>query len=122
MLDPGSQDWSFYPAHMRPIDFPEAEATAAQETCNRIADLLGDHLGARADLVSSARDGWEGAYREEFDDTWSTQSTRLSNLKEDLRQLAGKIATAAENVVSANARRATMRRQYLEDLQQDQAS
>jgi uncharacterized protein YukE len=121
MLDPGSHDWSFYPAHMRPIDFPTAEAAAAEETCDRIAGMLEDHLGARAGLVASAQDGWEGTYREEFDDTWATQSVRISGLKEDLRRLASQIATAAENVQAANSRRASLRVQYIEDLQ-DEAS
>jgi uncharacterized protein YukE len=106
---------------MRPISFPFGEASTAQATCDRVASLLGEHLGARADLVATARDGWEGSYRDEFDDTWSTQSTRLSGLQEDLRLLSGKIATAVENVNAANERRATMRIHYIQDLQDQQA-
>jgi uncharacterized protein YukE len=112
MSDPG-----FFPAHMRPIDFPYAAAATARETCDRIAGLLDDHLGARAGLVATARDGWEGTYREEFDHTWSIQEARLSGLKEDLRRLAGQLAAAADNATAANQRRAGMRAQYLDDLQ-----
>jgi uncharacterized protein YukE len=104
---------------MRPIQFPHADAATARATCDRIAGLLDDHLGARAGLVSTARDGWEGTYREEFDHTWSIQEARLSGLKEDLRRLAGQIATAAENADAANQRRAALRAQYLADLQSE---
>jgi hypothetical protein len=101
-----------YPAHMQDVYFPNAQASAAKTVCERIATLLGDHLGARPAMVSNAHDGWEGAYRDEFDETWSIQETRLVGLKEDLQTLAGRLGTAMENVETINSQRATEREQY----------
>ncbi|MGH9187423.1 MAG: hypothetical protein ACRD0U_16675 [Acidimicrobiales bacterium] len=113
--DDEPQDMSFYPAHMRPLYFPTVFGPAAIATCRRIAAMLGDHLGTRATLVTDARDGWEGAFRQEFDETWSPQSYRVDGLKQDLQTLAGKIETAMSNVATINSQRATMREQYLRE-------
>lgn len=107
------QGWSTYPADMQPVPFPTASAEAALTVCDRIASLLQDHLDARPDLVAAARDGWEGAYRDEFDETWSVQSERLSGLKDDLRRLAGRIDDAIGNADTINEQRAELRRDHL---------
>jgi uncharacterized protein YukE len=104
-----------YPAHMLEVYFPNSVATEAKTVLNRIVALLNDDLQARPAMVSSAQDGWEGAYRTEFDETWRTQETRLVSLKEDLQTLAGQIQTAMENVAAENERRATLREQYVEE-------
>jgi hypothetical protein len=106
-----------YPADMQPISFPTAAATEAKTVCERIASMLDRHLQARPGMVGSARDGWEGAYRTEFDETWSIQETRLIGLKDDLRTLAGRIGTAMSNASTLNTQRATARQQYREDHQ-----
>lgn len=108
-----SEDYSFYPAEMRPISFPTGAAEAAKTVLTRIAGMLDEDLGARPGLVSRAQDGWEGAFRDEFDETWSPQSTRLAGLKEDLQTLAGKLTTAMENVTTLNSQRTTQRETYL---------
>ena len=105
-----------YPEHMRAVYFPTATAQAAIAVCDRIAALLNDHLLARADLVAGARDGWEGAFRTEFDETWSVQETRLDGLKQDLQRLSGKLATAITTADGINAQRATVRQEYRESL------
>lgn len=107
-------DYSYFPEHMRPVSFPTASAHAAIEVCDRIASMLNDHLLARPEFVGSAQDGWEGAYREEFDETWRLQEVRLGGLKEDLQRLSGNIATAMENVEATNSVRATQRTEYLD--------
>jgi uncharacterized protein YukE len=104
-----------YPAHMLEVYFPNSVATEAKTVLNRIVTLLNDDLQARPAMVSSAQDGWEGAYRTEFDETWRTQETRLVSLKEDLQTLAGQIQTAMENVSAENERRAGLREQYVEE-------
>lgn len=115
-------DYSYYPAHMRPVSFPTALAETAQAACDRISSLLNEHLLARPDMVAGARDGWEGAYRDEFDETWRIQEVRLDGLKEDLRRLASRIGTALDNVETTNAQRATLRAEYLEQQNQAEAS
>jgi uncharacterized protein YukE len=102
-----------YPAHMQEITFPTGAATEAQTVLNRIAGLLDTSLQARPGMVAGAQDGWEGAYRQEFDETWRIQETRLANLKEDLQTLAGQIQTAMDNVAAENQHRSTQREQYL---------
>jgi hypothetical protein len=62
--------------------------------------------------VAGARDGWEGVYRVEFDETWRTQQARLIGLKEDLQRLSGAISGAMANVAGVNGRRATERAAY----------
>jgi hypothetical protein len=108
-------DYSFYPEHMRPVSFPTADAEAAIEVCDRIAGLLNDHLLARPEFVGAARDGWEGACRDQFDETWRLQEVRLGGLKEDLQRLSGNIATAMENVRATNSVRTAQRVEYLAD-------
>jgi hypothetical protein len=110
-------DYRHYPARMRPVPFPTGRAQTASAACDRVAALLESDLGARPGLVAGARDGWEGAYRVEFDDTWRTQETRLIGLKEDLRRLSGRIATAAVNAAAINSQRATDRANYLAEQQ-----
>jgi uncharacterized protein YukE len=104
-----------YPAHMQEISFPTGTANEAKTVLNRVANLLDTSLQARPAMVSGAQDGWEGAYRQEFDDTWRIQETRLVGLKEDLQTLAGQIQTAIDNVAAENQSRATQREQYLEE-------
>src|SRR4029450_2716499 len=70
-------DYGYYPERMRPVPFPTGGAQAAIDACDRIAALLESDLGARPGLVARARDGWEGAYRGEFDETVRTQEIRL---------------------------------------------
>jgi uncharacterized protein YukE len=106
---------SSYPAHMQEIYFPTGTATEAKTVLDRIVRMLDTDLQARPGMVSSAQDGWEGAYRNEFDETWRIQETRLVSLKEDLQTLSGQIQTAMGNVASENERRATQREQYLEE-------
>jgi hypothetical protein len=101
-----------YPDHMRAVYFPTAKAQAARAVCDRIAALLNDHLLARAEMVAGARDGWEGTFRTEFDDTWSVQETRLDGLKQDLQRLSGTIGTAISNADTINAQRAALRQDY----------
>lgn len=101
-----------YPDQMRAVSFPTATAEAARTACDRVAALLNDHLLARADLVAGAQDGWEGAFRVEFDETWRLQEVRLTGLKEDLLRLSGAITTAVTNVETINAHRASMREAY----------
>lgn len=115
VLDPGGGGGYSYPAHMQPISFPTGAATKAKSACERIASLLDDHLSARPNMVSECQDGWEGAYRDEFDDTWRIQEHRLVGLKDDLRTLAGKIQTAMDDAETLNNQRATMREEYRED-------
>jgi uncharacterized protein YukE len=111
-MRPADGGGSSYPADMQPIPFPTAQATAAKTACERIASLLDRHLQARPGMVASARDGWEGAYRTEFDETWRTQEVRLNGLREDLRTLAGRIGTAMSNASTLNAQRANARADY----------
>ncbi|MGH9234360.1 MAG: hypothetical protein ACRD0R_13610 [Acidimicrobiales bacterium] len=101
-----------YPAHMQAISFPTAAAQAAKTVCDRIAALLNEHLLARPGLVDGARDGWEGGFRAEFDETWRLQEVRLGALKEDLQRLSGDISTALTNVSTINAQRAAQREEY----------
>jgi hypothetical protein len=110
----GGGGWS-YPADMQHISFPTGAATEAKTVCNRIASMLDGHLQNRPGMVSDARDGWEGAYREEFDETWRTQETRLVGLKEDLQTLASRIETAMGNVGTENERREGLREEYREE-------
>jgi hypothetical protein len=112
----------YYPAHMQAITFPTAQAQAAIEVCDRIAALLNDHLLARAPLVSAAQDGWEGAFRTEFDDAWSTQQARIDGLKQDLQRLSGKLSTAISSAATINAQRAEMRREHRESLASTEAT
>ena len=113
--DDGGSDWSYYPAHMRPLSFPFPQADAARIVCRRIASLLESHLTARPGLLTTVRDGWEGKFHDEFETTWSPQSYRLPGLKEDLALLAGKIDDAIARANTINSQRATLRTQYLED-------
>jgi hypothetical protein len=115
-------DYSYYPAHMRPVSFPTAAAEAAKAACDRVAALLNEHLLARPQMVDGARDGWEGAFRVEFDETWSVQESRLNGLKEDLQRLSGSISTAMGNVATTNAQRATQRTNYLAEQNEAEAS
>jgi uncharacterized protein YukE len=108
---------STYPANMQPISFPTGPATEAKTVCERIAGMLDRHLQARPGMVGGAQDGWEGAYRTEFDETWRTQETRLNSLREDLRTLAGRIQTAMSNASTLNTQRANARTQYDQDHQ-----
>lgn len=110
-------DYRYYPERMRPVPFPTGRAQAAIAACDRIAALLESDLGARPALVAYARDGWAGAYRVEFDETWRTQRTRLAGLEEDLRRLSGQIATALANAATINGRRATERADYRAEQQ-----
>jgi hypothetical protein len=105
-------DFSSYPSDLRPLSFPTAQASAAKVVLDRIAAVLEQDLTARPGLVQTAQDGWEGAYRQEFDETWSTQSVRLAGLKEDLRRLSGQLTTAMETAASINEGRATQRATY----------
>jgi hypothetical protein len=98
---------------MRPVQFPAAAAGEAQEVCERVAALLDGHLTARPGMVEGARDGWEGTYRDEFDDTWTVQETRLVGLREDLVRLGARLAAAAEAAVTIDGQRATARSEYL---------
>jgi hypothetical protein len=107
---------------MRAVDFPTAEAHAAIEVCDRIAAQLNDHLLARAPLVTAAQDGWEGAFRAEFDDTWSPQQARLDGLKQDLQRLSGTLSTAISSAATINAQRAEMRREHRESLATTEAT
>lgn len=107
-----------YPDHMRAVTFPTAAAEAAKVVCDRIAALLNEHMLARTDLVAGARDGWEGAHRTEFDETWRLQQVRLDDLKQDLQRLSGNITTAMANVASVNTQRATLREDYRAQLEQ----
>lgn len=104
-----------YPAHMQEISFPTAEANEAKTVLNRVINMLDADLGERPNMVSDARDGWEGAYRDEFDETWSVQQTRLVGLKEDLQTLKGQIVTAMGNVATENERREGLREDYREE-------
>jgi hypothetical protein len=110
-------DYGYYPERMRPVPFPTGGAQAAIDACDRIAALLESDLGARPGLVARARDGWEGAYRDEFDETWRTQEIRLAGLKEDLRRLSGQISAAMTNAAAINGQRATARANYLAEQQ-----
>ena len=101
------EEFAPYPAHLRPVRFPSATAEAARATCDRIAGLLDEHLLARPDLVNGARDGWEGAYRQEFDQAWSVQETRLAGLKDDLRTLAGYDVSLTGTVITELPARAS---------------
>jgi hypothetical protein len=101
-----------YPADMQAISFPTAAAEAAKTVCDRVAALLNEHLLARPGLVEAARDGWEGSFRIEFDETWRLQEVRLAGLKEDLQRLSGDITTALTNVSTMNAQRASQREEY----------
>jgi hypothetical protein len=101
-----------YPAHMQAISFPTDAAQAAKTVCDRIAALLNQHLLARPGLVEGARDGWEGGFRAEFDETWRLQELRLGALKEDLQRLSGDISTALTDVSTINAQRAAQREEY----------
>jgi hypothetical protein len=112
--DGGSLGMS-YPAHMQPISFPNGTAEGAKTVLDRIVRMLDGDLQARPGIVSGAQDGWEGAYRNEFDETWRIQETRLVGLKEDLQTLSGQISTPMGNVQAENERRATQREQYLEE-------
>jgi hypothetical protein len=112
------EDWSTYPAQMRPVSFPTGAANAAKSACDRIAALLHDHLSARPGLVADARDGWEGRHRQEFDTTWRGQETGLIGLKDDLRRLSGAITTTLDNVAAVNRRRASLRTTYLQEQSQ----
>ncbi|HKE73709.1 MAG TPA: hypothetical protein VKB57_08860 [Acidimicrobiales bacterium] len=112
-------DYGYYPERMRPVPFPTASAQAAIAVCDRIAALLESDLGARPGLVAGARDGWEGAYRVEFDETWRIQEVRLAGLKEDLRRLSGQITTAVNNAAAINGQRATARANYLAEQQSE---
>ncbi len=111
-MRPADGGGSSYPADMQPIPFPTAQATEAKTVCERIASLLDGHLRARPGMVSSAEDGWEGAYRDDFAETWRTQEVRLTGLREDLRTLAGRIQTAMSNASTLNTQRANARVQY----------
>jgi uncharacterized protein YukE len=104
-----------YPAHMQEISFPNSLASEAKRVLNEVVGLLDGGLQTRPGMVSSAQDGWEGAYRQEFDETWRTQETRLVGLKEDLQTLASRIQTAMDNVETENQQRATERQEYLEE-------
>lgn len=64
---------AWYPPHMERIPFPTGAASEAKAVCERIAGMLDRDLGARPAMVEAARDGWEGVYRNEFDDTWRIQ-------------------------------------------------
>jgi len=110
-------DYRYYPARLRPVPFSTGRAEAAVAACDRVAALLEADLGARPGLVAAARDGWEGAYRTEFDETWRTQEARLIGLKDDLRRLSGQIAGAQANAAALNAQRAAGRADYLADQQ-----
>ncbi|MFP3901294.1 MAG: hypothetical protein ACLFXM_10590 [Acidimicrobiia bacterium] len=110
----GGGGW-WYPPNMRHISFPTGAATEAKAACDDIARMLDRHLQARPTMATSVRDGWEGAYREEFDEAWRIQEIRLVRLKEDLQTLASRIETAMENVTAENDRRAGLREQYREE-------
>jgi hypothetical protein len=110
-------DYRYYPERMRPVPFPTGRAQAAIAASDRIAALLESDLGARPALVAEARDGWEGAYRVEFDETWRTQEARLIGLKEDLRRLSGQMATAMANAEAINSQRASDRANHLAEQQ-----
>jgi len=98
-----------YPASMQAVPFPTGAAEAAKVACEQVATVLGDHLEARAGLAATARDGWEGRYRDEFDDTWGDLGEHLAGLKEGLQLLAGRIADASAAAASINGHRAELR-------------
>lgn len=104
-----------YPPHLQTIHFPTAKAEAAKTVCDRIAGLLDDHLTARATLVSTVREEWSGAHRDEFDDAWSVQEHRLIGMKQSLQTLSGDLEDAIDGVADENSSRAAGRTQWLQD-------
>jgi hypothetical protein len=110
---PDGSSGSSIPAQLQTVPFPSTEAQAAKTVCGRIAALLDNDLRARPGLVATAQDGWEGVFREEFDETWSSQSIRLSGLKEDLLRLVGAIDDAVANVAIINLQRANARDEHV---------
>lgn len=101
-----------YPSHMQPLAYPAGTMQAALDKVNEVAGVLSGDLWARPDLVTVARDGWEGVFRDDFDSEWGAQETALGDLKTALQTLAGQIGDAMDRAEDINTARAAQREEH----------
>jgi uncharacterized protein YukE len=99
--------------------FPWGEAATALTAIDHAVATLGTQLESRSSMLPAIGD-WAGAFREEFDRTYSQLTATAGGLKETLANLASSIVRGAETANAAQLIKNQMERNRQEHERQEQ--
>jgi hypothetical protein len=88
-----------------PVDFDFAAAEAAADACREMAERLDLVMAERPRAGETARAGWEGSARKDFDAISDALRSEGADLRTQLLSTASQIEAAAEDARAENRRR-----------------
>ena len=82
--------------HARVVEFPWASATSVGAAIGEAAAALSASLESRAEMAGAISD-WQGAYRQDFDETYLRLAAAATDLIERAPSRAESVASAADD-------------------------
>ncbi|MDP8931245.1 MAG: hypothetical protein M3O70_22415 [Actinomycetota bacterium] len=103
---------SYVQPNWQDVRFNQAAASEAIEQCRSVAAELRRTNQERNGLASLAREGWQGRYRDEFDEDLPSLTAGASTVAALLDALALAIEAAAEGAMQEQGAREQQRQQW----------